>query len=166
MRIEYLVAVYGYLQLSMQDVGLLNSDGSPINRRRRRHSEEDALSLYKWVAEQLKGVGIGKVRRLAGVSNDKVRKLINDEQTVNNFLLGVLLLRCYVDDSAKYEQILLSPKINRLISVLDEAVTDEAVDASIRRTTSRVADNLYRMSVGKCQIGDDCRDLRFKRIVK
>ena len=165
-RLSFLVGVYGFMQLSMIDVGLLSKKGVPLKCKKPLPSEVDAVAIYNWLSDQLKDVGVGKLRSLAVDMDTAVSKLFNDHKVVNNFLLSLLLLRAYVDDSTKMEQILLSGKINRLIDVVDGAVSDEEFDVTIKKTTSRTADNLYRQYIGKPQLTDEVRNAYFKRIVK
>ena len=167
-KIEYLAGIFGFLQLSMKDVGLIGEHGKCTKKKQHmKPSEQDGIAIYDWVGEQIKHIEQHKLRKLAAVTDKRVGKLLNDHKVVNNFLLGLLLLRGYLDDLApKNEQLMILPKVNRLIDVVDGAISDEEFNADIKRTTSRTADNLFRQAIGKCQIADDCRDARFKRIVK
>jgi len=158
LKTEYLVAIYSFLQLSMVDVDLLNKNGSPI-KKKYTQTESDAMYLYRWLSEQLKDIDIVELRSMAKKTDIRVSKLLNDHTVVNNFLLAVYLLREYVDqDGSKMEQILLSGKINRIIDLLDEAVTDEEFSVDTKRTTSRTSKNIYRQFVGKCQLSDEVSD--------
>ena len=167
-KVEYLAGVFGFLQLSMKDVGLIGDKG--VCTKRKKHmkpSEQDGIAIYNWIGEQIKHVEQVNLRKLGAVTDKRVGKLLNEHKVVNNFLLGLLLLRAYLDEVApKNEQLMVLPKVNRLIDVVDGAISDEEFNADIKRTTSRTADNLFRQAVGKCQIADDCRDARFKRIRK
>lgn len=162
----YLVGVFGFMQLSMMDVGLVDEGGFPIKKKRPTMSEVDGIKLYEWVSDQIKAIDRVKLRALGREVDQKVSKLISDHTVVNNFLLSIMLLREYVDNSApKNEQILLTPKINRLVDLVDSAVSDEEFDRDIKRTTYRTANNIYRQFAGKAQLSDEVRDAKnkFKR---
>jgi len=163
-KLTYLVGIYGYLQLSMLDVGLLTEQGQVI-KAKHNMSEQDALYIYKWVGEHLLDVDKDKLRRLAQETDKKVSKLLNDHKEVNNFLLAILLLREYLDNhGSKVEQLMILPKVNRLVDVVDGAVSDEAFNPMIKRTTARTANNIYRQHVGRPQLSDEVWGARFKGI--
>lgn len=164
-KTEYFAGCFGFLQLSMQDVDLLDKYGVPI-KKKLLPTEADALAVYKWLSDQIKDVPARELRKMASVTDERVGKLINEDKTVNNFLLGLLLLRAYLDEEApKHEQLMVLPKIHRLIDLVDSAVSDEEFDADIKKATARVADNLFRQAVGKLQLSDEVRDAKFKRIL-
>ena len=165
-RIDYLVGVFGFLQLSMKDVGLLNAQGvGPKKRKKLKMSEQDALAIYDWVGEQLQRFTTEQLRPRAQRMDKAVTKLNNDHKVVNNFLLSLMLLRHYMDtDASLVESILMTPKINRLVDVVDSAISDEEFSADIKRTTARTADNLYRQYAGMAMLSDEVRDLKYKRI--
>ncbi len=160
-----MVAVYGYLQLSLIDVELLTPNGVPVKKKRPVQTEQDAIALYHWVSDQLSGVNTRELRSLAGKTDIKVSKLLNDHQVVNNFLLSIMLLREYIDEHGdSIQKILIGNKINRIIDLLDDAVTDEAFDPEIKRTTGRTARNIYRQFTDRPQRSDDVLQAHFKRI--
>ncbi|MCD6135832.1 hypothetical protein J7J63_03870, partial [Candidatus Bipolaricaulota bacterium] len=107
------------------------------------------------------------LRNKAKVFDGYVGKLVNVALKVNNFLLSIMLLREYLDNyGTKAEQILMSGKINRLLDVVDGAVSDEEFDSDIKRTTARTARNIYRQFTGECQFSDDVLNAHFKKVVK
>lgn len=162
---SYFVGIYGFMQLSMIDVGLLDNQGFPIKKKKPTQTEQDAIWLYNWVSDKLRELNTAQLRSLGAETDKRVQKLISDHSVVNNYLLSIYLFREYVDNDAdKFEQGLLRPKIDRIINLLDEAVTDEEFDADIRRTTARTADNIYRQITERPQLSDEVRDAKFKRI--
>jgi hypothetical protein len=164
-QLDYLCGIYGFLQLSMRDVGLVDAGGHVMKRKKRKASESDGVALYEWVSDQLKHIPVHSLRKRASIMDARVKKLFNDNKTVNNFLLGMLLLRLLIDDSGRMEQLMILPKINRVINLVDEAISDEEFSVDIKRTTARVADNLYRQYTGRAQLTDEIRNAKFKRIV-
>jgi len=163
-KIEYFAGIYGFAQISMQDVGLLDDRGVPF-KGKWNMSETDALAIYNWLSEQLLHVDGSKLRRLAQETDKRVTKLLNDHKEVNNFLLGILLLREYLDShGSKMEQLMILPKVNRLVDVVDGAVSDEDFSPLIKRTTARTAQNIYRQWAGKPQLSDEVWEARFKNI--
>ena len=159
-KTSYFVGIFGFMQLSMIDVGLLDQTGTPIKQKHPTLNEVDAVYIYNWLSDRLKDVNVGKLRELAKETDKRVSKLISEHKVVNNFLLSILLMREYLDnDAPKNEQLMLSPKVNRVIELLDSAITDEEFDVDIKRTTARTANNIYRQIAGKCQLSDEIRDL-------
>ena len=167
-RLNYLVGIFGFFQLSMIDVKLLSPKGVPPKKRNKLSMHEhDALAIYDWVGEQLKGYSTSNLKPKAVIMDTAVKKLNNDAKYVNNYLLALLLLRAYMDEQgSKMEQVVISPKIDRLVDLVDSAVSDEEFTVEIKKTTARVADNLYRQYVGLCQLSDQVRDARFKKLTK
>lgn len=158
-NISYFVGIYGFMQLSMMDVGLVDPKGFPI-KKKYNMTEQDAMFLYNWVSGKIKDVPQWQLRALGSETDKRVSKLISGHAVVNNFLLSIMLLREYVDnDAPKHYSLMLSPKINRIIEMLDEAVSDEEFDVNIKRTTARTANNLYRQMIGKPQLSDEIRDI-------
>jgi len=159
-KIEYFVGIFGFMQLSMQDVGLLDKQGVPVKKKHMTLNEVDAVYIYKWLSDELRHVNVKELRELAKETDNRVSKLISGHSVVNNFLLSILLLREYLDANApKNEQLLLLPKVSRVITLVDSAISDEEFNADINRTTARTANNIYRQMVGKAQLSDEIRDL-------
>lgn len=154
--------VYGFMQLEMRSTELLLSNGKWYKRKSHMsESERDAVFIYEWIEDQLRQYNIAEIQLNARVIDNMVKKLVNEDKFVNNFLLGVYLLRNYVDDyGSKMDHILLLPKIHRLMFFLDE----QKFDMKIRKATSRVANNIFRQWAGKPQLSDEVRDAVFKRI--
>ncbi len=167
-RLTLLCGVFGFLQLSMMDVGLLGKHGELLKKKSKMvPSEQDGIAIYEWVSFQLIKFPVGELRKKASVTDGYVKKLLNEHQVVNNFLLSLLLLREYLDEQgSKAEQILMLGKITRLIDVVDEAVSDDDFDVTIKKTTWRTADNIYRQFAGKAQLTDEIRDLKAKRFLR
>ena len=161
-KIEYFVGVFGFMQLSMIDVGLLDEKARLV-KMKYNAGETDAVAIYKWISEQIKHLPAKDLKLMAKKTDNKVKKLISNHKKVNNYLLSIMLLREYIDnDGLRYEQILISPKINRLVDVIDATVSDEQFDANIKRTTSRTANNIYRQFIGKPQLSDEVREAHNK----
>jgi len=167
-RLDYLVGIFGYFQLSMIDVKLLDSKGRPPKKRNKLlQTEQDALKIYDWVSDQLVKFETYELKPRGKRMDDAVKRLNNEHNVVNNYLLALLLLRAYMDEvGTKMETILISPKINRLIDLVDGAVSDEEFSPEIKKTTARTADNLFRQYVGKCQLSDEVRDAKNKSWMK
>ncbi len=166
-KTAYFVGVFGFMQLSMTDVGLLKDGMICKKRSELTMGEADAVAIYNWVGDYLKSYSVTELRKMARETDEKVKKLLNEHQVVNNFLLSIMLLREYIDDyGTKAEQILMLGKIDRLMDVVDGAVSDDDFDSDIKRTTARTANNIYRQFAGKCQLSDDVRNAYFKKVIK
>ena len=145
-RINYLVGVFGFAQLSMTEVGLLKNGAVSKKRSEMTMGETDAIAIYTWVGNHLKNYSVAELRKMARATDEKVKKLVNVALKVNNFLLSIMLLREYLDNyGTKAEQILMSGKINRLVDVVDGAVSDDDFDSNIKRTTARTALSLIHI---------------------
>jgi len=164
----FLSGIYGFLQLSMRDVGLLLENG--VWYKKRKHmteAETNAIYLYEWVEDQLRSLPVHVIRKKSGEVDRMVKKLNNDNRYVNNFMLGVYMMREYIENACgKFEQDLILPKVNRIINTLDEEVMGGRFDPQIKKTTARVANNIYRQWAGLPQLSDQVRDAKFKRILK
>ncbi len=166
-KTAYFVGVFGFMQLSMTEVGLLKNGAVSKKRSEMTMGETDAIAIYTWVGNHLKNYSVAELRKMARATDEKVKKLLNVALKVNNFLLSIMLLREYLDNyGTKAEQILMSGKINRLLDVVDGAVSDEEFDSDIKRTTARTARNIYRQFTGECQFSDDVLNAHFKKVVK
>ncbi len=164
-RLTYLVGVYGFAQLALKDVGLLNERGRLAKKKKFLNaSEQDAIWMYDWVGEQIKHIGEVELRKRGNIVDTKVKKLLNGHQEVNNYLLSVFLLRHYVDDGTMMEKILLGNKIDRMVDVVDSAVSDDDFNPAIKRTTARTSMNIYRQFIGRPQLSDEVLDAKYKKI--
>ena len=145
-KTAYFVGVFGFMQLSMTEVGLLKNGIVNKKRSEMTMGEKDAIAIYNWIGEHLKNYSVAELRKMARATDEKVKKLVNVALKVNNFLLSIMLLREYLDNyGTKAEQILMSGKINRLVDVVDGAVSDDDFDSNIKRTTARTALSLIHI---------------------
>ncbi len=159
---------FGFAQLSMRDVGLLNKDGSPAKKKKHMTAIElDGMGIYIWLSDKLKEFDGNQIRVKASVVDGMVKKLFNEKKIINNYLLSLYILREWLDnDGGRFEQDMMLPKINRIVAAMDEEISDGRFDSDIKKVTRRVADNIYRQWSGKPQITDDIRDLNSKRFMR
>ena len=164
-ELEFLVGVYGRSQIEMIAIGLLNGDGSPKPTKNMSTHEKDAIAIYDNLSFKMKGIGKDRLNRLGQYSNEVAKKLINEDTLINNYLLSMMLYRLYLQEiSGKFERDKILPKVKRQIAVFEALEGQEY--AKIRRVTNRVADNMFRVFVGKAQLSDEIRDIianKFKR---
>ena len=164
-KLEYFTSIYGWMQLSMVEVGLLNKDGRPFKKRKLTQTEQDAIYLYQWVGDHLKDVKKPELERMGKVTDKNVKLLPNDHSNINNFLLGIMLLRLYIDDEGtNFEHILLGGKIRRVVDLADKAVSEDEFSVDVKRATHRTAYNLYRRYTGYPMLSDEAFDNKYKRI--
>ena len=154
---EYLVGVYARLQLSLRERNLLNENGSPKKLKRVPPNETDTLNIYILLSEKIRNVTKAQINLMAEETNKKVQNLV-DQDDVNNTLLAVYLIHLYLEDKDKdlFSNLIL-PKTRRLLAY-------EGINPAIRRTTSRIADNIYRQFQDRPQVSNEIRDLRWKRV--
>lgn len=171
----FMIGLFGRLQIELMELGgVIDSNNGGISKKPRRVypdgtwrklklEELTAIDIYKWTIEQIgKEISEEELNKKARYTNEVASKIINDEKTVNNFLLATYMLEMYIDEN---ENTLLKnmmlPKTNRLIDHYYKHIGEE--NMGIMRTTYRVADNMYRVFTEKPQISDQERNLKFKR---
>lgn len=164
-KLDYKVGLYGRMQLEMINIGLLTADGAPKSTKHMNENEEDAIKIYDHLSFDLKGVDAAVLNERASRTNEIAASLINEDTMINNYLLSMMLYRVYLQEIAtKFERLMVLPKIERQIKIYEKLDDDEY--KKIRKTTGRVADNIWRVFTGKLQVSDEIRDLRankFKR---
>ena len=159
------VGLYGFVQIEMREVGLLNEDASPKPTKHMNDIEKDGVAIYDHLCWKVKGLSVERLHEIAEFTNDIVRSLINEEQIINNYLLAMMLFRCYLDDEApKYEQIKMLPKVNRSIRHYEQLEGEQY--KKIARTTHRCADNMWRVFTGKAQLSDAVRDAKASKYLR
>lgn len=166
-KLKFHVGIYGRMQLEMMAIDLVEKNGVPKPTKNMSAIEKDGIAVYNHLSYIVKGLSSKKLFELAQFTNDIAKSLINEETLINNYLLSAMLYRLYLQEEAsKPEQIMVLPKVNRIIKMYEELDGEEY--ATIRKTTSRVADNMFRVFTGKLQVSDEIRDLRankFKRSI-
>lgn len=153
------------IQLEFVHSGILSDKGIPVDPKNYAEDAKDGVAIYNYVKQKLvdNRVSYETALKYVDEGNAMVKKLVNDEQIVNKYLLSLMLLRLYLDEEgSKAEQIMIKPKVERSLKLF--GLDDE--EKKLRKTTHRVADNLWRQFIGRPQLGDDLRDNRFKRIIK
>lgn len=163
--LKFLAGLYGFMQLELKDSKLVNKDGAPKPTKNMSLLESDGIAIYKYLSGRVKHLDVRQIREYAEYTNAVTKKLINEEKLVNNYLLALMLYRSYLDELApRDEQILMLAKVGR--SIQHYELIKGKKYSKIRKTTSRCADNIWRVFTGRAQLGDDVRDLLAKRYLK
>ena len=162
-RLDYLVGVFGFMQLSLVDLKLLNEKGiAPKKRNKMSADDQDTLKIYDWVCDELRQFSSVGLKPRARIMDQRVKKLINNHTVVNNYLLSLYLLRQYIDhDATVMEACVIGPKINRMVDVIDKSVIEGDFDPAIKRATWRTAKNLYSQYIGWVMLSDEAFDNKF-----
>ena len=164
-ELEFIVGIYGRSQIEMIAIDLLNDDGSPKPTKNMSADEKDAIAIYNHLSYKIKGIGSKKLNELGEYSNEVAKKLINEDTLVNNYLLAMMLYRTYLQDIVgRFERDKILPKVNRQVKVFEGLEGSEF--AKTRKTTARVADNIWRVFTGKAQLSDEVRDLRANKFIR
>lgn len=160
------VSIYGFFQLEMREVGLLDKQGRPTKDRKRPLDETESIDLYNEISQKVKNIPEGELKRLAGKVNEVVKnQLVNNKGKINNYLMALMLYRNWLDEIGSiFEQNRFLAKVNRQIAIYEKL--EGSNYAEIRKESYRVADNLYRIWTDKPQLDDELRDLRAKRFVR
>ncbi len=162
---KFIVGVYGRMQIEMIATELLNNDGSPKPTKHMNHHERDAIAIYDHLSYLIRKISKEKLNDMAKYTNEVAKKLINDDTLINNYLLSMMLYRLYLQDVAsKYEKDMILPKVERQIKLF-EGFEGESYKRT-RKTTARVADNMWRVFTEKAQLSDEIRDLRRNKLIK
>lgn len=164
-KLDFKIGLYGRMQLEMIANDLLTKDGVPIKKKNMSSNEDDAIRIYDHLSYDLKGLGVSVLNERAERTNEVVRKLLNENAVINNYLLSMMLYRLYLqEETTKFERLMVLPKVERQIKIYEGL---EGLNfKEIRKTTSRVADNIWRVFTGKAQLSDEIRDLRAKKFNK
>ena len=157
MNIELLAAVYGILQLSLDEAELLDKRRRPLKKKNISPHSQDVIDLYKWLSEVLRDVNNSQLSRYATLFNQRATKL-HDDYTLNMTLLGVHLFNNYLDDLPKHLQLKLGPKAERIARHFQSYTTQE-----VYKDSRIAANNLYRIHTGKAELTKAVRDANTNR---
>lgn len=161
--LKFYVSLYGRCQIEMAAVGLVDKNGVPKSTKGMSETEKDGIKIYDFLSYKVKGLTVEKLHELASYTNELMMKLLNENKYINNYLLGMMQYRLFLQDEASvYEKNLMLPKVERSIKFYKTHVKDD----DIVRTTSRVADNIYRLFTDRLQLSDEVRDARAKRFIR
>lgn len=160
------VAIYGFQQLEMRAVDLVDDKGVPTKDQKRPLEELETIDLYNEVSKRLKHLNQPQVQATAKKVNDIVmNQLVNNQSKINNYLLALMLFREWLDlEGTTFERNRFAGKVGRQIAIYEALEGEKYKD--IRKETYRVANNLFRVFIGKPQLDDDLRDLMAKRWMK
>lgn len=162
-EVEFIVGIYGRMQLEMLNIGLLHEeDASPKSMKYMDEHERDAIKIYDYLAQKVRHISAQRLNEISQYTNDIAKKLVNEDTTVNNYLLSLMLFRLYLQEvSSKYEFNIMMPKVERQLIVFEKLAGETY--GQTRKVTSRVADNMWRVFTGKAQLSDEIRDLRVQK---
>ena len=162
MNKKLLSAVYGILQVALDDAELLDSHGRPDKRKIKHASihSKDVIELYEWLSDKIQDVNSYQLEQNAGEFNKLATKL-HDDYLLNMTLLGIFLLQNYVWDMDKFSQGVIQPKLDRV-----QKHFTYHVERDIYRDSRIAANNLYRLYTGKLELTKDVRNAKFKKIIK
>ncbi len=161
-----LIALYGIMQIEMKHEGLLDDIGAPAHKKAKDLTEAnlDALSLYKYLAQQLRSVPESTINSKKEVFNDIVKGI---EQ---NYLLNMSLFCMFMfedilgRDGTTAQKITLMPKINRLIKWLRAGIIREQEDGlRIAKDSKRGASNVVRLFNGEAELTLEVRNLNAQK---
>lgn len=164
--LKLMVCIYGMMQLELRAVDIVDDKGVPIKDKRRPLEEQESVDLYNEISYKLRALNQNQLKTTAQEVNKIVEgKLVNNKGKVNNYLLALMLYREYLDLIATtFERNRFMNKVGRQIRIYEELEGDEY--KRTRRETYRVANNLFRIFIGRPQLDDDLRDKMMKRWMK
>jgi hypothetical protein len=161
--IDWIVGCYGFAQIEMTNVKLINKDGSPKSTKHMSFDEQDGIAIYKWLSEKVKGIGVKELHDRAERINEMVRSLLNVEAYVNNYLLSMFMLNEYINEHGTHtEKMMILPKVMRQINAYDSLEGEKY--RIIARDTFRASNNLWRQYNKRPQLSDEVRDAMFYKI--
>ncbi len=166
MNKDQLIALYGIMQIEMKHEGLLTSMGAPAPKKAKDLSEAnlDALSLYKYLAEQLRNVPESTINSRKEVFNGIV-KSIEQNYLLNMSLFGMFMFEDILErDGTTAQKITLMPKINRLIKWLRAGIIREQAEGlRIAKDSKRGASNVIRIFNGEAELTLEVRNLNAQK---
>jgi len=152
MNMKLLSAVYGILQLALDDAELLDRRSKPIKKKGISIHSQDVIAIYKWLAEKIVNVSGYQLEQNAADFNKHAEKL-HDDYLLNMTLMGIYLLDNYMDDMPKASQLVIKPKIERVGHHFSYHV-----ERDVFRDSRIAANNLYRVYTGKAELTKEVRE--------
>ena len=160
-KLHFEIALYEIFQMVLIDKELLDKRGVPPRKTAKlEFSEQEAISVYKWLGERIKGSKQAEFEASKDEFNKYAKGLI-DEVYLNMFLMALFMLDKYIQDEPKPTQILMMGKVERLISFMRmkiREVEDRADEVIL--DSSMTASNIYRRYNNQAELS---RDVRAKR---
>lgn len=163
--LNFIVGIWGRMQLAMKETGLVVDGGVAIKPYKHMdRTDREAIEIYNILDTYLRSnkIFIDEIVERSRVTDNIVKKLINDHKRVNNQLLAMFLYQEYLLEFGSHgAKTVTLPKVKRQIE--DFPLTTEELKTTWKYT-GRIADNMWRQFTGKAQLSDEVRDLRAKRI--
>jgi hypothetical protein len=149
MDIELIVAIYGLFQQTIKEQDFSTMD----------MSDHDAIALYKWLGENVKHLSSEQLGEKAKKFNKIVRELEN-EYYLNNFLMALYIFEDLVAiEGSRSQQLVLGPKLNRLIKHIRLQTGLEA-----NRDSKLAASNVRRRFNNLPELTKKMREHKWKKI--
>ena len=160
MNKKLLSAVYGILQVALDDAKLLDKYGRPDKKAIKQASihSKDVIELYKWLSDKIQDVQPHTLEQNALEFNKHAEKL-HDDYLLNMTLLGIFLLQNYIWDMDKFSQGVSQPKLDRI-----QKHFTYHVEKSVYKDSRIAANNLYRLYTNKLELTKEVREAKFKRV--
>ena len=146
---DQLIAIYGIMQIELKKEGVLTASAVPIKDKSYGESIQDGLSLYKWLAEQLKTVPEKSINERKNRFNEIVRGL-EQEYLLNMSLMAIFMMEQMIGtDGNTPQKIVLLPKILRLVKHLRAGIMLEQEEGIRIVQDSKIgASNVMRVFTG------------------
>ncbi len=156
---DQVIAIYGIMQIELKKEGVLTASAVPIEDKGYGESIQDGLSLYKWLAEQLRHTPEHAINQRKGIFNDIVRGL-EQEYLLNMSLMAIFMLEYMIgEDGNTPQKIIIMPKVNRLIKHLRAGIIKEQEPDGLRivKDSKIGASNIMRVFNGGYELTKEMR---------
>jgi len=160
MNKDMIIAVYGVLQMELKQEKVLTPLAVPIKDKNYPASTQDALAIYKFLAEKLRGVTESEINKRKDSFNNIVKGL-EQEYLLNMSLFAIFMMEnLLMEDGSKVQQGIMLPKINRLIDHLTEGILREQQEVGKRvvKDSKIGASNVMRVFRGEPELTKKMRE--------
>lgn len=157
---ELLSALYGIQYFTFLEKEMIDKrTGAPFKFKKNQDNEKnrDAMAIYKWIAEQIRGISESEMQKKAELFNTFAKDL-KDDLFLNRYLMSLFLMDKYLETKDKATRLMIQPKITRLIKVMREAIIKaNANGVDIVKDSSLMASNIWRLFNGQAQLTREVR---------
>ena len=162
-ELDYLVAMYGISYFTLKERGMLGKRAEPLKLKKHENDmkSQDAIAVYKWLAEKIKGISEHELKTRADKFNSFVRSF-QDDYFLNQYLMGLFMLEAYLEDIGGLDRNLMIPKVTRLIKIMREGVININAEKgqAIVIDSSQAGSNLWRLFNGKVELTKELREAK------
>ena len=152
------IIFYAIFQKTLDEINLLNEDGSP--KKAKNEDDRDIIFLYEYFSSKVVKYSQEYMSKKAKEFNSKANKL-HDDYLLNMTLMGLFMVDKWLIDQDRFTQNLIQPKVNRSIKRAHKIIKEKNSEGSkIITDSSYAASNMVRLYNNKPELTKDIRKAR------